>query len=390
MKHDVFISYSRKDSAIVKKFADELSKAGYSVWMDVDGIESGDEFKKKIAAAIRESMVFLFFSSAASNKSEWTVKEVNYAIKRKIQIIPIKLDNADYNESVDFDLCAVDFIQCAGLRGIQDAIGKLLRSLERKIGQRNRIVDEVKEEGRKLQKEQKEQSGDYAEKRGSIGDKIGVVFYLLLFSFGIYCIIVNNEAFWYIMTFSALSVVVTFWAELNQSSFMKKIGVCLNLLSIIFIIGGGLLFGIFDDWVDVLGFAIMGCVNLACSLFPLASMSCTDYDEGLEAYSKGEYENAVRLFRKAAEQGNANAQNYLGICYEKGSGVSKSETAAVKWYQKSAEQGNLYGQHNLGRCYHLGLGVAQSWAQASNWYQKSAKQGCQAAKDALESLGVEP
>lgn len=198
MKHDVFISYSRKDSEIVRRFADELGKAGFSVWMDVDGIESGDEFKKIIAAAIRESMVFLFFSSAASNKSEWTVKEVNYAIKRKIQIIPIKLDNADYNESVDFDLCAVDFIQCAGFRGIQDAIGKLLRSLERKIGQRNIIVDEVKEDGRKLQKEQKEQkeqSGDYAEKRGSIGDKIGVVFYLLLFSFGIYCTIVNMRPY---------------------------------------------------------------------------------------------------------------------------------------------------------------------------------------------------
>lgn len=134
MKYDVFISYSRKDSAIVEKFADELINAGYIVWRDIDGVESGDEFKRKIAAAIRESRVFLYFSSASSNESEWTVKEVNYAIKKKIHIIPIKLDDTNYNESVDFDLCAVNFIQCNGSESLQDAVDKLLRSLKNRIG----------------------------------------------------------------------------------------------------------------------------------------------------------------------------------------------------------------------------------------------------------------
>ena len=134
MKYDVFISYSRKDSTIVNSFKDKLVAAGYKIWMDKDGIESGDEFKRKIASAIRESKVFIFFSSATSNESEWTVKEVNYAIKKKIQIIPIKLDKADYNESVDFDLCGVDFIQCNGSKDIHDTVGKLLRSLKNRIG----------------------------------------------------------------------------------------------------------------------------------------------------------------------------------------------------------------------------------------------------------------
>ena len=138
MKYDVFISYSRKDSAIVKRFADELGKAGYTYWMDIDGVESGDEFKKKIAAAIKDSNVFIYFSSVSSNDSEWTIKEVNYAIKKKIHIIPIKLDNADYNESVDFDLCAVDFIQCANSGDFQKAIEKLLRALRNKVGVREK------------------------------------------------------------------------------------------------------------------------------------------------------------------------------------------------------------------------------------------------------------
>ena len=133
MKYDIFISYSRKDFKVVSKIAQKVSDAGYSVWMDVDGIESGDEFKSKIAFAIKNSKLFLFFSSLASNKSEWTVKEVNYAIKKKIPIIPIRLDNADYNDSVDFELAGLDFIQYDGALGIDFVIQKLMRSLEKKV-----------------------------------------------------------------------------------------------------------------------------------------------------------------------------------------------------------------------------------------------------------------
>lgn len=61
MKYDIFISYSRKDFKVVSKIAQKVSDAGYSVWMDVDGIESGDEFKSKIAFAIKNSKLFLFW-----------------------------------------------------------------------------------------------------------------------------------------------------------------------------------------------------------------------------------------------------------------------------------------------------------------------------------------
>ena len=133
MKYDIFISYSRKDFKVVSKIAQKVSDAGYSVWMDVDGIESGDEFKSKIAFAIKNSKLFLFFSSLASNKSEWTIKEVNYAVKKKIPIIPIRLDNADYNDSVDFELAGLDFIQYDDALGIDFVIQKLMRSLEKKV-----------------------------------------------------------------------------------------------------------------------------------------------------------------------------------------------------------------------------------------------------------------
>lgn len=149
MKYDVFISYSRKDSAIVKRFADELHKAGYRCWLDVDGVETGDEFKSKIVTAIKESELFLFFSSQASNRSPWTVKEVNVAVSLKKTIIPIKLDATVYNDSLLFDLAGLDFIRCEGSNDMDEAIAKLIRSLGKKIvaDKKDEIDIYKKEEG---------------------------------------------------------------------------------------------------------------------------------------------------------------------------------------------------------------------------------------------------
>ena len=88
-----------------------------------------------------------------------------------------------------------------------------------------------------------------------------------------------------------------------------------------------------------------------------------------------DYAEAVKWYRKSAEQGNASGQNNLGYMYEKGYGVSKDYTEALKWYRKSAEQGDAYGQSNLGYMYRNGYGVSQDYAEAVKWYRKSAEQG---------------
>ena len=92
---------------------------------------------------------------------------------------------------------------------------------------------------------------------------------------------------------------------------------------------------------------------------------------------------AVKWFRKSAEQGNATAQFNLGWMYENGRGVEKSNTEAVKWYRKSAEQGNARSQCNLGEMYVNGRGVEKSNTEAVKWYRKSAEQGDASAQVSL-------
>ena len=90
---------------------------------------------------------------------------------------------------------------------------------------------------------------------------------------------------------------------------------------------------------------------------------------------KQDYGEAVKWYRKAAEQGNAGAQNSLGICYKTGRGVKQDYGEAVKWYSKAAEQGNSDGQANMGRCCEQGRGVPKDYASAVDWYRKAAEQG---------------
>jgi TPR repeat protein len=54
---------------------------------------------------------------------------------------------------------------------------------------------------------------------------------------------------------------------------------------------------------------------------------------------------AVKRFRLAADQGNANAQYNLGLIYEIGAGVSEDNKEAVKWYQMAADQGHIAAQN---------------------------------------------
>ena len=90
--------------------------------------------------------------------------------------------------------------------------------------------------------------------------------------------------------------------------------------------------------------------------------------------SKDETE-AVKWFWKAAEQGHAAAQNNLGICYLSGTGIPKDESEAEKWFREAAEQGEAIAQYNLASCYYFGNGVSMDRAQALKWFQLAAEQG---------------
>ena len=156
--------------------------------------------------------------------------------------------------------------------------------------------------------------------------------------------------------------------------------------------------------------------GMVAETLELARETATDEPEKWfqtgEAYYYGlgvpqDYAEAAKWYRKAADQGHADAQFSLGLMYASGRGVTQKDTQgtmwfrkaastqhtlfdlmdrngqgvsqdyaeAVKWYRKAAEQGHAKAQFNLGVMYDNGQGVSQDDAEAAKWFRKAAEQG---------------
>jgi uncharacterized protein len=61
------------------------------------------------------------------------------------------------------------------------------------------------------------------------------------------------------------------------------------------------------------------------------------------------------------------AEAFLGSAYQYGLGVEKNEYEAVKWYRKGAEQGNSVAQDFLSFAYDMGSGVPRDKILADMW-----------------------
>jgi len=93
---------------------------------------------------------------------------------------------------------------------------------------------------------------------------------------------------------------------------------------------------------------------------------------------------AVKWYRKAAEQGDALAQYNLGGMYDEGQGVPQNDGEAAKWYLRAAEQGIANAQYNLALMYHDGLGVPLDYVQAFKWFDIAARGGDENAASGRE------
>jgi uncharacterized protein len=68
-------------------------------------------------------------------------------------------------------------------------------------------------------------------------------------------------------------------------------------------------------------------------------------ENGIAAYDKGDYETALRLL--LANQSNSAAQFLLADMYTKGQGVPQNLVEGISWYRKAADQGGAEAQNRL-------------------------------------------
>ena len=125
---------------------------------------------------------------------------------------------------------------------------------------------------------------------------------------------------------------------------------------------------------------IIATLAVVGALLYSAGSAWADFDDGVEAYNRGDYATALQEFRPLAEQGDAKAQFNLGFMYDNGQGVPQDDVEAAAWYHKAAEQGYADAQNTLGFMYADGEGVSPDVVEAVAWFRKAAEQGLSSAQ----------
>lgn len=139
MAREIFISYSRHDIGKVFPFVEQINKAaGVDCWIDLDGIESGEQFEDVIIDAIDECKVVLFMLSDSSLNSIWTKREVYYAEDGKKRIVPVLVDGEELRGWFKFHFGNVDYIDI----NKPEQIEKLVRNLKSWLGKKE-IVEKT-------------------------------------------------------------------------------------------------------------------------------------------------------------------------------------------------------------------------------------------------------
>ena len=88
-----------------------------------------------------------------------------------------------------------------------------------------------------------------------------------------------------------------------------------------------------------------------------------DFNDGLIAIKNGNYEQAIRILRVVAENGDKHAQHCLGVLLHKGLGVKQNHEEAFKWLQLAAKQGLSQANFDLGILVYQKKGVPENYPE---------------------------
>ena len=283
----IFISYKRVNKDQVFKLIERIEQTlGVECWYDKKGIESSSQFEYVICKAIDNAEVVLFMHSKAhlgiDFENDWTVKELNYALRTKKRVILVHIDNAPLENIFLMEFSTRNNIDSQD----PEQWERLMHDLNRWVNLDSSVST--------IQGETEYKEGDDS----THGVK------------------------------SALGRVVNMGTKFN---FRKT---KLNLENLY----------IKGKEIKEKGKEYLAEVAESYRVDAEQGDARAQYKLGRK-YKLGsgvdkDYREAVRWFQKSADQDYADAQFELGVMFEYGYGVDKDISLARYWYQRAAEQGD--------------------------------------------------
>ena len=104
MAHHVFISYATEDKTAAEQLCARLEKEGLICWIAPRDIPTGKTYASAIVAAIRSAAHFILVFSRHANSSRHVANEVERAFSKELPIHPLRLEQIDVGEELEYFL----------------------------------------------------------------------------------------------------------------------------------------------------------------------------------------------------------------------------------------------------------------------------------------------
>ena len=112
MAHDIFISYTTKESDVALAFCDQAEKAGIKCWIAERDIPFGGAYDELIPEAIENARWVVFLISELSMQSEDVAKELKLAIDNNSRnIVPVLIQDVRLVKSFKYHLSRPQYIK---------------------------------------------------------------------------------------------------------------------------------------------------------------------------------------------------------------------------------------------------------------------------------------
>jgi TPR repeat protein len=347
MTQDVFLSYSSQDKIIADAAVARLEAAGIQCWIAPRDIAAGRDWSEAIIDAIELCQVTVLIFSEHANQSHQIKREIERASSKGRAVLPMRIEDVLPSRALEYFIGSVHWLDAVS-RPIEPHLDRLTEAVKTLLYQgsgslKSAEISGLHSSARSL--------GDYSLRPASQGEAwTAQPTHPEYLSAGPLDAEAQpakqNHALWFVA--SAALVLVTMGGVLWY--FKPHVGKAVA-----------------EDRPTVAVALPMPAEKPVTTAEALA--------KGDAAFSAKNYTDALQSYRKAADLGNADAQNHIGFIYEHGLGVAPDPAEAMTWYRRAADQGSAAGQIRIAGLYYQGLGVARDYGQAANWSRKAASQG---------------
>jgi TPR repeat protein len=330
MNFDVFISYSTKDIVAANATCAALEAARIRCWIAPRDIVAGARWGASIVGAINQCRVMVLIFSGNANASVQVHREVDRAFSRGKAVVPLRIEDTKPSDELAYYLDTVHWLDALtpplerNLVKLVAIVGALLSAAEPVPATGDTAADAA--EAAQVQDEARAE-----DERRERGASAGQPATGEIHSRGVGAPATPRRFI---------------WSGLQQKVRTRYLAALVGASACAVVL------------------AVIAFLHLERPLVSVIS----------PLTAPGQQSTADLI--AAANRGNAEAQNLLGVKYLLGEdGLVRDEVQALDWFRKAALQGDRKAQTNLGDMYFFGRGgVDKNLQQALSWYLKAADQ----------------